>query len=207
MAQFVLVHGAWHGSWCFRWLCEELEERGHDVEPLDLPCERVGVTHAAYAELIGPRPEAVVVAHSLAAQCAALVDARRRVYLGALLPVEGAANDAFADGFGGTVRDQDGRSYWPDPDTCAAKMYPDCTRTCSHWAFAQLRRQARMADVVVRLDRSDVVVVTTRDAAIDPDWQRRVARANRLRAVELDAGHSPFFTQPDELADLLDALV
>ena len=90
MAQFVLVHGAWHGSWCFERLRHELEGRGHDVVALDLPCEEVGVTHASYAELIGPRPEAVVVAHSLAAQSVALVEARTRVYLGGLLPVDGA---------------------------------------------------------------------------------------------------------------------
>ena len=42
--------------------------------------------------------------------------------------------------------------------------------------------------------------------AIDPAWQARVARANGLRAVEVDAGHSPFFTQPEELAELLHEL-
>ena len=63
-----------------------------------------------------------------------------------------------------------------------------------------------MHDVVVPLDSNDVVFVTTRDAAIDPAWQARVARANGLRAVEVDAGHSPFFTQPEELADLLHEL-
>ena len=31
MARFVLVHGAWHGGWCFRRLADALEERGHEV--------------------------------------------------------------------------------------------------------------------------------------------------------------------------------
>jgi len=52
----------------------------------------------------------------------------------------------------------------------------------------------------------DVVIATLRDAAIDPAWQLRTARAYGARVIELDSGHSPFLTQPDELADVLDAL-
>ena len=49
MARFVLVHGAWHGGWCFRWLAEELEDRGHDVADSRPPCEDVGLTPLDYA--------------------------------------------------------------------------------------------------------------------------------------------------------------
>lgn len=31
MATFVLVHGAWHGGWCWRAVREQLESRGHRV--------------------------------------------------------------------------------------------------------------------------------------------------------------------------------
>jgi pimeloyl-ACP methyl ester carboxylesterase len=31
MATFVLVHGAWHGSWCWKRVRKALQERGHDV--------------------------------------------------------------------------------------------------------------------------------------------------------------------------------
>jgi pimeloyl-ACP methyl ester carboxylesterase len=206
MAHFVLVHGAWHGSWCFRYLEEELIDRGHDVDAVDLPCEQVGLTAQDYAVLLGPRPDAIVVGHSLGAQTVALVPARLRVYLGGLLPVPNVHRDALLPTFTGTVRDDLGRSYWPDADACAANMYPDCTRTQSDWAFTQLRRQARLGEVVEPLDRRDVVIATMRDAAVDPEWQVRTAKANGARLIELDAGHSPFFTQPDELADLLDGL-
>ncbi len=52
----------------------------------------------------------------------------------------------------------------------------------------------------------DGVIATLRDAAIDPGWQIRTARSHGARVIELDAGHSPFFTQPDELADILSSL-
>ena len=111
--------------------------------------------------------------------------------------------ECFAPGFGGTLRDELDRSYWPDADTCAEKLYPDCTREVSDWAFAQLRRQARSAEVTVPLRPDDVVIATMQDRAIDPDWQVRMAESHGTRLVRIDAGHSPFLTQPEELAGVL----
>lgn len=51
MARFVLVHGGWHGGWCFRWLAGELEARGHEVAAPDLPCEEARVYLAALPPL------------------------------------------------------------------------------------------------------------------------------------------------------------
>jgi pimeloyl-ACP methyl ester carboxylesterase len=206
MARFVLVHGAWGGGWCFRWLTEELEDRGHDVVAPDLPCEQLELTPLDYARLIGPQPDAIVVGHSLGGQTIGHVEARTRVYLGAVLPVENVYADCFADGFGGTSRDKLGRSYWPDADTAAVRMFPDCSRTQSDWAFTQLRRQSPLPPLTAPFGRGDVVIATLEDAAIDPDWQIRTGRAHGARVIELDAGHSPNLTQPDELADLLSSL-
>jgi pimeloyl-ACP methyl ester carboxylesterase len=164
------------------------------------------LTTADYARLLGPQPDAIVVGHSLGGLTIAQVEARVRVYLGALLPVEDVYTDAFADGFGGFKRDAEGRSYWPDADTAATGMYPDCSRAQSDWAFARLRRQAPVDAVTCPFGAGDVVVATLRDAAVDPGWQSRTARASGARLIELDAGHSPFFTQPVELADVLSSL-
>ena len=37
MTTFVLVHGAWHGAWCWDKLVPELEQLGHRAVTLDLP--------------------------------------------------------------------------------------------------------------------------------------------------------------------------
>jgi pimeloyl-ACP methyl ester carboxylesterase len=206
VARFVLVHGAWHGSWCWAQVIEELERLGHRASAVDLPCEEVGLTLHDHARVVGPQPDAIVVGHSYGAQTVALVEAPVRVYLAGVLPVEDLFPDCFAPGFGGTIRDEVGRSYWPDADTCAEKLYPDCARGVSDWAFAQLRRQAPTDEVVVPLRRRDVVVATLRDRSIDPDWQVRMARAHGTRLAQIDAGHSPLLTQPQELAGLLDGL-
>jgi pimeloyl-ACP methyl ester carboxylesterase len=171
-----------------------------------LPCEEVGLTPRDYAALLGPRPDWIVMGHSLGGLTVALMDTGLRVYLGAILPVERVYEETFADGFGGYVRDELGRSYWPDPDTCSTKLYPDCTRERSDWAFTQLRTQAPFDALTAPFGAGDVVIATLRDRAVNPHWQVRTAHAYGARLFELDSGHSPFFTQPDELAHLLDAL-
>src|SRR5262245_47908496 len=110
MARFVLVHGAWHGAWCFSELIRELEARGHAAAAVDLPCDQNGLTQHDYARLIGPQPDAIVVGHSLGCQTIPHVAARTRVYVGGLLPVV----PTFAPTMPGTVRDDLDRSYWPD---------------------------------------------------------------------------------------------
>jgi hypothetical protein len=42
MTTFVLVHGAWHGGWCWRRVADLLERRGHDVM-VDMPEELTGI--------------------------------------------------------------------------------------------------------------------------------------------------------------------
>jgi hypothetical protein len=31
MATFVLVHGAWHGGWCYKRVARRLRPKGHEV--------------------------------------------------------------------------------------------------------------------------------------------------------------------------------
>ena len=206
MPRFLLVHGAWHGGWCFEALQRELEGRGHAVEAPDLPCDEVGLTQLDYARELGPQPDVVVLGHSLAGLTIPFIEARVRVFLAALLPIERLWEGAFAEGFGGTVRDELGRSYWPDSDTAYAKLYPDCTRAQSDAAFVRLRPQAPIDPIVRPGSDHDVVIATLRDAAIDPAWQMSAGRAYAGRVLSLDAGHSPFFTHPVELADLLESV-
>jgi pimeloyl-ACP methyl ester carboxylesterase len=37
MSTYLLVHGAWHGSWCWEKVAPLLKQTGHQVETLDLP--------------------------------------------------------------------------------------------------------------------------------------------------------------------------
>jgi hypothetical protein len=198
MKTFSLVHGAWHGGWAWDRLRAELEARGHTVATPDLPCEDVAADIAAYAQCV-PRAH-VVVGHSLAGLTIPLVDADVRVYLCALVPGVDQG-DAFVPGFGDArIRDELGRSYYPDPDDAARELqYPEHDRELARL----LRRQAPI-DSTERGDGRAAYIVCTRDAVIRPDWQRRAADILGGERLELAAGHSPMLTHARELAELLE---
>jgi pimeloyl-ACP methyl ester carboxylesterase len=76
MATFVLVHGAWHGAWCWYKLIARLEARGHRALAPDLPGsgrDRSNAAPATYRDYVGritevlqAEPEPVVlVGHSM----------------------------------------------------------------------------------------------------------------------------------------------
>lgn len=203
MARFVLVHGSWHGGWCFDRLAAELRARGHVAEAPDLPCDDPALDQLDYARLLGAQPDAVVVGHSRAGQTIGHVEARLHVYLSAILPVQGAYAECTPAGFGGFDRDELERSYWPDADTAATRLFADCTRADADWAFPKLRPQTRFDEAVAPFGRDDVVLVARHDIVVDPAWQVRTGRAYGARVEELDTGHFSMLTHPQELADLL----
>jgi pimeloyl-ACP methyl ester carboxylesterase len=74
---YILVHGAWHGAWCWYKLIPSLEQAGHNAIALDLPAHgkdttsAKGLTLQHYVERViqavdGQREPVVLVGHSLA---------------------------------------------------------------------------------------------------------------------------------------------
>jgi pimeloyl-ACP methyl ester carboxylesterase len=225
---FGLVHGAWHGAWCWEALVAELEARGHETVAVDLPSDDPHAGSDVYAEVIadalGDAEEVVLVGHSLAGLTIPLVAARRPVtalvYLCALLPEPGrslreqlaAEPEMFQPGFPATERDELDRSWWPDPDQAIAALYNDCARGTAEAAAARLRPQGAPPNAdPFPLDAVPSVpsayAVCRDDRAINPAWSRRAARERLgVDAHELPGDHSPMLSRPEELADLLAAL-
>ncbi len=76
MSTYVLIHGAWHGGWCWRKVASLLEANGHKVFAPDLPgngddrTATVAVTLRSYAdricEIVSAQSEPVILAgHSM----------------------------------------------------------------------------------------------------------------------------------------------
>src|SRR2546425_1097792 len=68
---FVLVHGAYHGAWCWDQLRAELERGGHASTAVDLPCDDPDAGAERYVdEVIHAIPKhanaVVLVGHSMA---------------------------------------------------------------------------------------------------------------------------------------------
>jgi Alpha/beta hydrolase family len=195
VATYSLVHGAWHGGWCWDLVRSELEARGHAVHAPDLPCEDVRATLEDYAAVV---PSAdVAVGHSLGGVVIPLVDARVHVFLCAVLG-EVDWDEALVTGFGdGTrIRDELGRSYYPDPADGARELqYPP-----EHAHLAKkLRRQAPLNGRELGVERG-VYVVCANDRCVRPEYQRRAP----FPQVEIASGHSPMLECPAALADLLE---
>lgn len=106
MTTFVLVHGSWHGAWCWHRVVPQLEARGHQALVPELPGHGedatpvAQITLAAYAECVASvirsaTEPVVLVGHSFGgiviSQAAELVPERisRLVYLTAFLPADG----------------------------------------------------------------------------------------------------------------------
>lgn len=228
VATFALIHGAWHGAWCFERLTPELEARGHQVIAVDLPGDDPAATFETYADrvvraLADEREELVLVGHSLGGMTIPLVavrrPVRRLVYLGAFVPVPGRSfAEQLADepdtvlpeyraGLG--ERDDQGRSRWIDEAVARRVLCADCDERDAHAAFQRLRPQAQAPyGVPCGLERLPSVpstyVVCTEDRIVNPKRSRRVAH-DRLGAelVELPGSHSPFLSRPGELAGVL----
>lgn len=129
MASFSLVHGAWHGGWCWDPVRAELEARGHVVHTPDLPCEDVAAGVAEYAAAVSAAD--VVVGHSLGGFTIPLVEAHTHVFLTAGVGGTGGP-DVLAPGFGaGQLRDELDRSYYPDPAVAGRLRSPTARSTSS----------------------------------------------------------------------------
>lgn len=225
-----LVHGSYHGAWCWDLVRPELERLGHRVTTMDLPVTDPSLGADAYAEAVeralDPGSEPVLVGHSMAGLVTPIVASRRPVrrlvFLAAFLPSPGkSANDQRA------VEPIDGRTapktaQWTDlgddvwmvgPETATELFFHDAPAAVARWATQRLRPQAyRVLQEVTPLEAwPDVAshsIVCRDDRAINPAWVRRAARERLgVDAVELAGGHSPFLTRPAELARVLDAVV
>lgn len=230
MSTFVLVHGAWHGAWCWDRLLPELRAHGHQAVAVELPSDDPAAGTEAYLRAIDDRVEdprtTVMVAHSMAGLIAPVYAERRPVrelvLLACLLPLPGAswrdqlaASRPMTEGFYSRFlprqrKDDQGRSLWT-PDLAADLFYHDCPPGDAADAAARLRPQAGTV-LAERTPWSGDVSSPTRyivcdaDRAVSGDWGQEAAKARfGARIDRLPTSHSPFWSRPADLAAMLTA--
>ena len=228
MTTFALLHGAWHGAWCWELLTPELQRRGHGVVAVDLPIDDPDATFEDYADvaasaLADTGDDVVAVGHSLSGNVLPWLAERRPVrhlvYLGALVADLGRSvddqqrNDGMLNLLYLTALERvGGCTRWADADLARSLLYADCDDEVVLAALARVRPQATLPiGQLCTLARQPTVpstyIVCAEDQVVHPAWSRRVAR-ERLGAslVELPGSHSPFYSRPAELAEVLDGL-
>ncbi len=222
-ATVVLVHGAFHGAWCWEPVRSTLDERGVANLAPDLPLSGLDVdaktVRAVLDAVDGP---VVLCGHSyggmvISQAASGRDDVARLVYLCA---VQVADDDEMATVMRPTPlmdhlqHDADG-GMSVDPAFAAECFYHDCDPAVAAAAVAQLRpmvagvgpSSSPDAEVLAPAwsDITSTYVVCTDDRTLHPDTQREMAR-HATDVVEWDTSHSPMLSRPALVADLLAGL-
>ena len=228
MTTFALVHGGYHGPWCWEQLTPLLEQAGHHVVTMDLPLEDSTATFDTYADVVcaaldGCDHETVLVGHSYAGNTIPLVASQRPlrhlVYLCAMVPEVGRSlaeqmtdvppmlNPTYEHGL--SALDDQMCQRWIDRDIASEMFYGDCDADLAKVALDRLRPQSvNPALYPTSLTEHPRVPTTyilcTEDQILRPQWSRDVV-SRRLTAelVELPGDHSPMLSRPAVLADVL----
>ena len=223
MTTFGLVHGAWHGAWCWDRLVPELERRGHVAVAPDLPIDDALAGHAEYAravvDALAGHDEVVLVGHSMGTLVIPLVAAARpvrgMVFLCGVPLVPGVTvgldlSNMVSDevAHAARFRDESGRDMY-DNATARRVFFHDCDDALASWAVARLRPQGprpltEPSPLVEWPAAPSAVVLTDDDRVVNSSWAATAAKEWLGRdAVVMPGSHSPFLSHPAELADVL----
>jgi pimeloyl-ACP methyl ester carboxylesterase len=226
MATYVLVHGAYQGGWIWKPVVERLHAAGHVVHAptLDGCAERrhalrPGITVSTHAEeiaqlmfyedlrevvLVGTSSGGMVISRA-AEQAADRID--RLVFVDALALLPG---ERIADIVSRPAPMKTEVATGPTPQDAEGRMFSDLDPTTRAWALARytlhpiaaMDAPMQLKDFWQRAWRA--TVIRCRRAANPPEaHQRRTAERLKAPYLEMDTGHYPMLSQPDELTRLL----
>ena len=215
----VLVHGAWHGAWCWDKVVALLDANGVATTAFDLPLSSYDDDVKATAEVLnGVDGPVVLCGHSYGGAVITAAghhpSVTHLVYLTAFACDEGESLIATATDEALPATDL-GSALVVDEDQMvtvadAAKVdtfYHDCEPGDAADAIAHLRPTS-MSCFTTSLGlpawrtKPSTYIVCTEDRAIHPALQRHMA-TRCTTSVEWATAHSPFLNRPDLVADLL----
>jgi len=220
----VLVHGAWHGAWCWERVLPFLNRLGVTTHTLDLPSVHDQTRAAAIVandaravrDLIESVPGDVaicghsyggmVITHPLAGGHPRV---KRLVYLCALMLDAGESPTNVLD-VTDTLRhtvDEKGM-IMPDMENAAELLYGDCDVESQNSAMQRLRAMWPPVDLLPGAAWRSVpstYIVCAEDRVMSVRTQREVFAPRAQEVLEMHTSHSPFLSQPAALAELLAA--
>lgn len=230
---YVLVHGSWHGAWCWQKVIPLLTRAGHQVLAPDLPAHGqdktpyVNVTLGDYVDCIGALlakcdEPVILVGHSMAGMVISQVaeqfpeKIKKLVYLAAFLPQSGESLLSIAKLQKPTKLTQamridsaENAIYFPSESMYqfayqrsvaseyAAIASQLCIEPFQPWLDA-VTLTAKRYGIVPR-----VYVVCEDDNAIHLASQQRMLQQTPCKVFQLDCDHSPFYSDPQALVEIL----
>ncbi|WP_410218710.1 alpha/beta fold hydrolase [Paracoccus sp. (in: a-proteobacteria)] len=216
MIDILLIHGAWHGGWCWDRTARALRAAGHHVACPNLP----DAPDTRLADCVAALPAArIVLGHSMGGMVAeALAQVhppRLLIHLCSYLPLPGdslARLDRLLPAPPRAwPRDDHGRLILP-PAAAHRMLYSRCSAEVVADALPRLRPQppGPMRDTLPGPARATVprhYVFCGNDRAIPPQLQAAMLdRAPVPHVQRTDWDHSPFLSDPLALARMIDRM-
>lgn len=229
----MLVHGAWHGAWCWDKVVPYLHAGGHSAVAVELAghgqdrTRPEQITLQTYVEqvceavLASPEP-VVLVGHSHGGIVVTQVGELFPHSVGSLIYVNG-----FLPGNGESLIDWAGRDCESlvTPNTFLSRdgvtlsvrrkmvreaFYSGCSAEAAEWATSLLVPEPVLSfkTPVATSDNNfgripRLYVSCTRDRTVPPALQAAMLEKTPCRVALMDCDHSPFLSAPQELAGIL----
>jgi len=231
LATYVLVHGAWHGSWCWKRVRKSLQAQGHDVftptltglgershlisPDIDLETHILDVVNLIRWEEL---TDVVLCGHSyggfvISGAADRIPETiRTLVYLDAFIPEDG---ENLLQHIPAEQRDQllegaksigDGWKVPPIPAEVFNLNAKDCdwvNRQCTLQPIATFQQKIRLTGRIEAIQQVIYVrAAEFEDGSPFPPFQAK-AKAKGWKTVEVPCGHDVMLDEPKTLSDLL----
>jgi len=226
---FLMIHGSWHGAWCWHKIVPRLEAEGHKAFAVNLlgrgrdPALPIFVTLDRLVKQVGKflptNEKTTIVVHSrygiLASRLAETYPNRieRTIYLASLmLPTGKTAAEYFrldTDSWLRSAFELNKVGMWDrlKPEIYREGLYHDCSDDDVALGHMLLAREP-LRPILEKLKLTDAAygqiprayIRLTEDRAVSPALQDRILNDTKVERVEsIEASHSAYFSKPDEL--------
>lgn len=233
MSTYLLVHGSWHGAWCWYKIVPILEETGHTVIAIDLPSLGMDrtpiseVTLELWAQSVcdvldAQNTPSILVGHSRGGIVISQAAEQRPekveklIYLTAFLlrdgealtDVQGLENTALSKAM---IFSENNVSATLDKSAVKNALYGECPEEDVALARLLLAPEANKplsTPIHITDEKYGRVpryyIECLRDKALLPAVQKNMYTALPCKKVQsIDTDHSPFFSRPEELVACL----
>lgn len=231
MSHFLLIHGSWHGAWCWYKIAPRLRNAGHSVLVPDLPGRILNPKKLPFvslkymvrnigAQLPADRKTTIVVHSRYGILASSLAEAypdkiERTIYLASFMLPSGVRTiDYFRWDKGSHLRPYFSaslRGMWDklDPAIFKEGLYHDCSEEdimLGHSLLGPEPLRPALAKLKFTDERYGTVprayIRLTEDRAVTPALQDHVLNQTPVDRVEnIKASHSAYFSKPDELTE------
>ncbi len=227
--RFLMIHGSWHGAWCWHKVLSRLQTENHEAIAVDLPGRGKSPAKAPFVGLsrmvehvedyLSDAEQTTIVVHSrygiLASQLAERAPSKiaQTIYLASfMLPNGRSVANYFKSDTDSLIQpyvdvNRIGMWDWLRPEGYKDVLYHDCSEDDHQLAASLLCREPlRPAIKKLRLTDGNYgrvprgYIRLSEDRAVSITLQDRLLNETMVDRVEtIDAGHSAYFCKPDEL--------